>query len=138
MTSDDRLPGRHRLPEAVVARLLSVAVPEDELRAMCVHTGAPARWVPALVRTGAMTFGRHVFFRAGRYDTASAPGLALIAHEAGHIAQYRALGAPRFLVEHARGAVRSRFRHDRHPLEAPLNRRQSEVRRALEDGRADL
>lgn len=98
---------------------------------MCVHTEAPLRLVPPLFRAGAMTFGRHVIFRAGRYDTDSPAGLALIGHEAGHITQWRDLGVPRFLLRYAAGLIESRFSHAKHPLERPLNQRQRELREAL-------
>jgi len=99
---------------------------------MRVVTGVPGRWLPPLVRAGAMTFGRNVLFRAGRYDPETASGLALIAHESGHITQWRDLGVWRFLVDYARGLVTARFAHARHPMERPLNQWQQELRELLE------
>lgn len=120
------------LPDSAIDRLLVHAVPEDELRAMRVVTAAPGRWLPPLFRASAMTFGRTVVFRAGRYDTETPRGLALIAHEAGHITQWNDLGWVRFLLEYARGQVTSGFSHERHPLERPLNERQRVVRASLQ------
>lgn len=125
------MPGQP-LPEAAITRLLAHGVPEPELRAMHVVTGAPGRWVPPLFRAGAMTFGRTVLFRAGRYDRRSPRGLALIGHEAGHITQWWQLGVPRFLLRYARGLLTSRFRHADHPMERPLNQLQRGLQDALE------
>lgn len=125
------MPGR-ALPDAAIERLAAHAIPEGELRSMHVVTGAPGRWLPGVFGAGAMTFGRHVLFRIGRYDPDTPRGLALIAHEAGHITQWRDLGIPRFVVEYARGLFIARFAHERHPLERPLNERQRAVRAALE------
>lgn len=99
---------------------------------MRVVTGAPGRLVPPLFRADAMTFGRHVLFRAGRYDPVSARGLALIGHEAGHITQWSEFGIPGFLVRYGRGLIAARFVHSRHPLEQPLNELQRDLRLALE------
>jgi hypothetical protein len=99
---------------------------------MRVVTTAPGSWLPPLFRAGAMTFGSTVLFRARRYDTESPRGLALIAHEAGHITQWRDLGWVRFLLEYARGQITTGFSHARHPLERPLNERQQAVRAAIE------
>ncbi len=125
------MPGRP-LPDAAIDRLVAHGVPEDELRSMRVVTSAPGRWLPPLFRASAMTFGRNVLFRAGRYDTDTPRGLALIAHEAGHITQWHDLGIARFLLEYARGQVATRFSHAKHPLERSLNERQRAVRIALD------
>ncbi|MDA0353188.1 MAG: DUF4157 domain-containing protein [Chloroflexi bacterium] len=125
------MPGQ-RLPEEVIARLVPVGVPEGELRAIRVVTRAPARWLPPIFHANAMTFGRYVLIRAGRYDPETTRGLALIAHEAGHVTQWRKLGVARFFVRYARGLIRARFAHARHPMEQPLNQRQREVRAALD------
>lgn len=125
------MPGRP-LPEAAIRRLTAHAVPERELRAMQVVTGMPGCWVPPLLRAGAVTLGRTVLFRRGRYDPHSARGLALIGHEAGHITQWWELGVPRFLYRYARGLLTARFAHARHPLEQRLNEQQRELRTALE------
>jgi hypothetical protein len=106
----------------------------DALRRMRVVTGAPGRWLPVVLRARATTLGPFVFFRAGAFDPSTPRGLALIAHEALHTVQYREMGVPRFLARYVLEAVRVRFDHGRHPLEAPLIARQREIRRALEVG----
>jgi hypothetical protein len=104
----------------------------EALRRMRVVTGAPGRWLPVLLRARATTLGHFVFFRAGVYDPSTPRGLALIAHEALHTVQYREMGTPRFLATYLWEAVRVRFDHGRHPMEAGLIERQGEIRRALE------
>ncbi len=126
-----------RLPEEVVQRLLTYAVPETELRAMRVVTAEPWQRIPPIFGAWAMTLGHHVLFASGRYDVNSSWGLALIAHESGHIAQWRELGVVRFITQYAWGLIQARFNHARHPLEQPLNERQRSVRRAIE-GEAQL
>lgn len=104
----------------------------DVLRQVRVVTGAPGCWLPALLSTGAVTIGPYCCFRKGHYDPSSPRGLALIAHEALHTVQYRELGVPRFIARYLWAAIRVRFDHDRHPMEAPLVARQREIRHALE------
>jgi hypothetical protein len=118
------------LPIAAIEQLAQ-HVERRNLESMRVVTEAPGRFVPALFGTGAMTFGKYVLFRGGKYDALSAKGLALIAHESLHIAQYREMGVPRFLLHYVWGAIRTGFKHDAHPMERELVRRQREIRRAL-------
>lgn len=118
------------LPPGAV-ETLAAHVQRRDLEAMRVVTGAPGRLVPVLFGTGAMTFGKYVLFRGGKYDVLSARGLALVAHESMHIAQYREMGVPRFLLRYIWGAIRSGFNHATHPMERELVRRQREIRRAL-------
>jgi len=120
------------LPPDVVDRLARY-VPRENLERMKAVTGRPWRWLPAALKTGAMTFGDHVVFRAGRYRIDSSRGLALIAHESLHIGQYREIGYLRFAWRYARGLFSSHFDHDRHPMEAAAVAKQAEVLRALEN-----
>lgn len=115
-----------------VIERLAAHVDRDALERMRVVTGRPGNWIPVALRTGAVTIGRHVFFRAGRFDTGSGRGLALIAHEAMHVGQYGELGLPGFFARYAWGIVTSRFRYARHPMEAPLIAAQRRIRVALE------
>lgn len=87
------------------------------LTAFRARTGAPWRFLPVVLRAGAVTLGTNVAFRSGRYDPSTARGLALIAHECVHVRQYREMGYLRFLVSYLRGALAVRFVHERHPLE---------------------
>jgi hypothetical protein len=119
------------LPHDAMARLAPY-VPREDLQAMRVVTGVPGRWIPWALRAGATTLGRYVFFREGRFRPDTARGLALIAHEAGHVRQWRQLGVVRFLLRYGRGLVASRFQHARHPMEAPLNEAQARILGLLE------
>jgi hypothetical protein len=101
------------------------------LEKMRVINDGPGRFVPVILGTGAVTIGSRVFFRKGKYDPLSARGLALIAHESMHIQQYDELGWPRFFLNYFVGTLRSGFKHDDHPMERTLVRRQKEIRRAL-------
>lgn len=120
-----------RLDEPTVATLREF-VDEHDLRAARVVTGRPWRWLPRLLGMSAITFAPVVIFRAGRYQPATARGLALIAHECMHIGQVRELGRVRFYWRYLVGQLRCGFRHDRHPMEIPCIERQREIRRALE------
>jgi hypothetical protein len=111
---------------------LAPYVDVDVLRRVRVVTGAPGCWLPQLLRASATTLGDTVCFCKGRYDPESPRGLALIAHEALHTVQYREMGRLRFLARYLWEAVKVRFDHDRHPMEAPLVARQREIRQALE------
>jgi hypothetical protein len=122
-----------RLPNAAIDRLSSDVDPAS-LRRMRIVAERPWCWLPVLLRTGATTFAPFVFFRPGRYDTTTPRGLALIAHEAGHVTQASETGLPRFLLRYAIGNLRCGFRHDRHPMEVPMIALQRRVRSALESG----
>lgn len=121
----------HPLPEDTIALIARHGVSERNLREMVVVTGDPWRRLPPLLGAGAMTFGRRVIFRRGRYDLRSGAGLARIAHESMHIGQWRDLGVPRFAVRYARGLLSSRFRHDEHPMERELVEEQRRLRPIL-------
>lgn len=119
------------LPEETI-QALSEFVPEADLRRMRVVTSAPWRWLPPALGMSAITFAPFVFFRAGRFQTDTAHGMALIAHEAVHIGQVRELGSWRFYPKYFIGQFRSGFRHDRHPMELPGIEVQRRVRTVLE------
>ena len=110
---------------------LAPHVARQDLERVRVVTGPPGSWLPVLLRTGATTVGHYVFMRAGRYRIDTSRGLALIAHESGHVTQYREMGVPRFLFRYLRGQFQCRFRHDLHPLEMPMVELQRRVRAAL-------
>lgn len=121
------------LPDEVVTRLAPF-VDAGALRALRVKTGVPWSWVPGIFRAGATTLGHRVLFRDGAYRTADPRGLALIAHEAVHVRQYREMGWVRFLLRYGVGAVRVGFRHNAHALEQEPLRVQAQVRRELGSG----
>jgi hypothetical protein len=120
-----------RLSRGIVD-LLTPHVDRRSLIRMRVVTGRPGCWLPVLLRASAVTVGRRVFFRRGRYDPETARGLALIAHEAMHVEQYRHYGFFGFLARYLWGWVRVRGRHRLHPMEAPLIAAQRRIRVKLE------
>ena len=120
-----------RLPIEAIDRLAPF-VARDSLERMRVLRTPPASWLPAFLGMSATTFAPFVAFRQGRFDAATARGLALIAHEAGHITQAREMGLPLFLIRYAIANVKCGFRHDQHPLEVPMIALQVQVRAALE------
>jgi hypothetical protein len=76
--------GGHGLPAELAARLgreLGV-----DLSSVRIHTDDRAAQAAALLRARAFTIDGDVFFAAGAYDPSSADGVALIAHEAAHVA----------------------------------------------------
>ena len=123
------------LPAAVIDDL-SRFRPRADLEAMRVHPGGLLGRLPPLWRADATTFGRHVLLREKSYRTDTAWGLALIAHESGHIPQWRQYGPIGFLARYGIGLIRSRFVHDNHPLEAELVLEQRRIRGILESERS--
>jgi hypothetical protein len=85
------------LPE-YVKRLLAPYFPEIEMEDICVREGIPW-YVP--MNVVAYTNRNHIFFARGRYDPDSLEGIAVIAHELAHCAQYKSYGAWRFRVLYA-------------------------------------
>jgi len=120
-----------RLDEATIATL-STHVPEADLRRMRVITGRPWRWIPIVLRMSAITFAPFVFFGSGRFRTDTPRGLALIAHEAVHLAQARELGGLRFYARYLWGNLRCGFRHANHMMERPAIAVQRSVRQHLD------
>jgi hypothetical protein len=120
------------LPEPAIERLLPY-VDEESLRIVRIRTTPPWSWLPRLLRVGAVTLGRDVCFRPDVFRLTDRRGLALVAHECTHVRQYRELGAPRFLARYFFGAVRTRFEHDRHPLELEPEAVQARARRELDE-----
>ena len=119
-----------QLPESIVTALKEF-VPEDDLRKMRVVTSAPWRWLPSILGMSAITFTPFVFFKAGGFNTATARGMALIAHETVHIGQVRELGW-RFYPRYLWHQFRCGFRHGSHSMEIPGIAIQRETRRVLE------
>lgn len=90
------------------------------------HDGGLPSLYLRLVKRRAITFGDHVWFReAAVGDQARQANWPLFAHELVHVAQYRRLGATRFVAVYLRDLARARFRYSRQlPLEAPAYERQ--------------
>lgn len=119
------------LPPAVIDDLARFR-PRGDLEAMRLHVGGLLGRVPPLFNASAMTFGTRVLIRARSYRLDTPWGLALIAHESGHIPQWREYGPLGFLLRYGRGLLTSRFDHDTHPMEAELVAEQRRIRAALE------
>jgi hypothetical protein len=120
-----------KLPENIVTALAEF-VPEDDVRKMRVVTSRPWRWIPVLLGMSAITFSPFVIIRAGRFNTATAKGMALLAHETVHIGQVRELRW-RFYPKYLWGQFKCGFQHDKHEMEVPGIVVQREVRRVLGD-----
>jgi hypothetical protein len=118
-----------KLPQTTIDTLAPY-VDRRDLEAMRLTTSPALIWFPRLWGMSATTFWRFVAIRADRYD-ASPRCLALIAHEALHIAQAREMHYPVFLLRYAIGQFQCRFHHDAHPLEVPAIALQARVRAAL-------
>ncbi|MGH3624008.1 MAG: DUF4157 domain-containing protein [Sciscionella sp.] len=54
-----------------------------------VHTDSTAHAAADSVQAHAFTSGPHIVFQRGRYDTSSAPGRRMLAHELAHVIQQR-------------------------------------------------
>ncbi|MFD2416378.1 eCIS core domain-containing protein [Amycolatopsis pigmentata] len=54
-----------------------------------LHTDSTAHTAAESVRADAFTSGRHIVFQRGRYDTTSAAGKHMLAHELTHVVQQR-------------------------------------------------
>ena len=84
-------PGRPLDPEVRTRLEPHLGRDLEEIR---VHTGTQAEEAASAVQARAFTVGRDVVFGAGRYQPATREGLALLAHEATHVGQQAATGAP--------------------------------------------
>lgn len=85
---------RVMLPDYIKA-LLAPYFPELDLEDICICEGIP-RYVP--MNAAAYANRNHIYFAHGRYDPDSLEGIALIAHELTHCAQYKYYGVWRFRV----------------------------------------
>jgi hypothetical protein len=67
--------------------LLEPFFPGLNLADIRVHTDEPADRAARSLRADAFTLGRDIFFRAHRFETSTARGLALVSHELSHTRQ---------------------------------------------------
>jgi hypothetical protein len=81
-----------------VKKLLAPYFPEIDLEDIRIREGIPW-YVP--MNAAAYTNRNYIYFAAGRYDTDSLEGIAMIAHELAHCAQYKKYGTWRFRVLYA-------------------------------------
>ena len=67
--------------------MLEPFFPGMNLADIRVHTGEPADRAARSLGADAFSLGRDIFFRARRFDTSTARGLALVSHELAHTRQ---------------------------------------------------
>lgn len=99
-----RVSGGAALPSSL--ETLLPGMPEPLLREVSIHTDDAAARAAEHLQAEAFTIGTHVYFAHGRFAPQSARGLALLAHELAHVAQYqegRLAGLP--AVSHPGNAV---------------------------------
>lgn len=119
---------QERLPRSVSAALAEDGRPLDpwvrarmerrfgrNLDGVRVHTSEAAARSADQVEAAAYTVGRHVVFGAGRYDTATGPGLRLLAHELAHVVQ-PAAAAPALRRFHLPHGSDPKHQQDETPL----------------------
>jgi hypothetical protein len=68
--------------QGYLSRLLDLRIP-----AVRIHTGQAADAAARRLNADAVSFGRSIMFRSGRFDPDSAAGLGLLGHELTHVAQ---------------------------------------------------
>jgi hypothetical protein len=105
---------------------------------------APARLIARSCSAEAVTFGRSVLFSSRGWrslENGSGAGLALLAHEAAHVAQYQRLGTATFLWAYVWEYLRGRLQGLSHQqayseisFEREARRVEREARRLLEAG----
>lgn len=102
---------------------------EADLAKVGLHTtGIAAWWVRSRGRS-AMTIGNHIWFSAPE-KMRSRP---LLVHELVHVAQYRRMTTPLFLVRYFVHVARRGFKYGRDlPFEAPAYARQAQARALIE------
>jgi len=82
----EALRGPHRPLDATTREFFEPRLGRD-LGAVRVHTGAEAAASARALDAQAYTFGRDIVFGAGQYDTGTAAGQRLLAHELAHVVQ---------------------------------------------------
>jgi len=117
-----------KLPQNV-KRLLVAYFPELDLDEIRIKEGIPW-YVP--MKVDAYTNCNRIYFERGRYRPESPAGIALIAHELAHCAQYERHGTWRFRIMYAWGWLVELFRHSSF-TEAYLQNRFEVEARVMED-----
>jgi hypothetical protein len=87
---------------------------EASVRLSRIHTDVAADRIARGLGADAVTIGREIFFRAGRFDTQTPRGLALLAHELTHVAQQEHSGP---LGEAQDGRYRAALEHEASDVE---------------------
>jgi hypothetical protein len=91
-----------------VKKLLAPYFPEIDLEKIRIREGIPW-YVP--MNAAAYTNRNHIYFARGCYDTDSLEGIAMIAHELAHCAQYKKHGTWRFRILYATSWLMKLWRH---------------------------
>ncbi len=112
-----------------VKRLLVAYFPELDLDKIRIKQGIPW-YVP--MKVDAYTNCNRIYFERGKYRPGSLAGIALIAHELAHCAQYKHHGAWRFRFMYAREWLVELLRHSSFN-EAYLQNRFEVAARVIED-----
>ena len=117
-----------RLPRNVKRRLVDY-FPELDLDEIQIKAGIPW-YVP--MKVDAYTNCNRIYFARGKYRPKSLAGIALIAHELAHCAQYKVHGAWRFRIMYALSWLAGLLRHASFN-EAYLQNRFEAEARVIED-----
>lgn len=89
----DAMPSR--LDQDMIDRLASAGFDRDRLRSIRVHRGLKASAAADALSARAFAIGDNdIFFGRGEFDTSSAAGRAVIAHEVAHVAPPGGAGVP--------------------------------------------
>jgi hypothetical protein len=112
---------RLMLPD-YIKKLLAPYFPELDLEDICIREGIP--WY-VLMNAIAYANRNRIYFAPGRYDPDSPEGIATIAHELTHCAQYKNYGGWKFRVLYASSWLAGLLRH--RSLEQAYSRNRFEV-----------
>jgi hypothetical protein len=108
------------------------ALPRARIR---LHGGPFARIANRLLRADAFVLGRRVFLSASaarEISRGTERGARILAHEVEHVAQYRRLGIPRFLIRYAADYLAGRLSGASHAAAYASIRFEREAERAAE------
>jgi hypothetical protein len=86
--------------QGYLSRLLDLRIP-----AVRIHTGQAADAAARRLNADAVSFGRSIMFRAGKFDPDSAVGLGLLGHELTHVAQAAGAESDRSAGARSRAAL---------------------------------
>jgi hypothetical protein len=118
-----------------VKEVLAPYFPEIDMEDICVREGIPW-YVP--MNAVAYANRNHIFFARGRYDPDTLEGIAMIAHELTHCAQYKNFGTWRFRVLYVSSWLGGLWRHRSFDKAYSRNRFEVAARVAEERVFADL
>ncbi len=128
LNNQKRRPTDVALPDHAI-EMLGSYFPGLDLKRVCIREGVP--WYVPL-SASAYTDRAVIYFKPGTYDPNSAAGLAHIAHELAHTAQYTEHGKWRFRALYIGSWLRNLFRHRSFVPAYRENRFEEEARRLAE------